>query len=106
MTTKKCRIKKGDQVTVITGKDRGKLGEVLKVFPEEGRVIVSGVKMIRRHLKVSAGNPDGIVDRESKIHVSNVSLIDPATNKPTKVGYKLLDDGKKVRFARASGQTL
>lgn len=106
MTTKKCRVKKGDHVTVITGKDRGKLGEVLKVFPEEGQLIVSGVKMIRRHLKVSAGNPDGIVDRESKIHVSNVSLIDPATNKPTKVGYKLLDDGKKVRFARASGQTL
>lgn len=106
MTAQKYRIKKGDQVVVVTGKNRGKSGEVRKVFPSEGRILVSGVNLVRRHLKVSAGNPNGIVEREAKMHISNVALVDPITKKPTKVGMKFLEDGTKVRYAKDSGEIL
>lgn len=106
MTAQKCRIKKGDRVIVVTGKNRGKSGEVSKVFPSEGRVLVGGVNLVRRHLKVSAGNPHGIVEREAKIHISNVALVDPVTKKPTKVGFKFLEDGTKARYAKDSGEIL
>jgi large subunit ribosomal protein L24 len=102
----KLKIKKGDKVIVITGRDKGKQGEVLRVMRDEGRLVVQGVHMMKRHTRPSAGNPGGIVEREASIHVSNVAHIDPKSGKPTKVGFKTLNDGRKVRFARRSGETL
>ncbi len=102
----KMKIRKGDRVTVITGKDTGKTGEILRVIPAERRVIVQGVNMIKRHTRPVAGNPGGIVEREAPIHASNVSLIDPKDDKPTRVGFRFLDDGRKVRFAKRSGEII
>jgi large subunit ribosomal protein L24 len=102
----KLKVKKGDRVVVITGSDKGKRGEILRVMPDEGRVLVSGVNLVKRHTKQSAKTQGGIVTKESPIHVSNVSLLDPKTQKPTKVGYKILGDGTKVRVARKSGETI
>jgi large subunit ribosomal protein L24 len=102
----KFKIKKGDKVVVITGRDKGKSGEVLRVLREENRVVVQGVNMVKRHTRPSAGQAGGIVDKEAAIHVSNVAHIDPKTSKPTRVGYKTLGDGRKVRFARRSGEVI
>lgn len=102
----KVKVKKGDRVIVITGSDKGKRGEILRVMPDEGRVLVSGVNLVKRHTKQSAKTQGGIISKESPIHVSNVSLLDPKTQKPTKVGYKILGDGTKVRVARKSGETI
>jgi large subunit ribosomal protein L24 len=102
----KLKIKKGDNVVVISGRDKGKQGEVLRVFPAESRVIVQGVHVAHRHTRQSMGNPGGIVDKELTIHVSNVAHIDPSSGKPTRVGYKILDGGRKVRIARRSGEVL
>ena len=102
----KMKIRKGDRVTVTTGKDTGKTGEILRVMPAERRVIVQGVNMIKRHTRPVAGNPGGIVEREAPIHASNVSLIDPKDDKPTRVGFRFLDDGRKVRFAKRSGEII
>jgi large subunit ribosomal protein L24 len=101
----KLKIKKGDNVVVVSGRDKGKSGEVLRVFPTESRVVVQGVHVARRHTKQSMGNPGGIVEKELTIHVSNVAHIDPSSGKPTRVGYKTVD-GRKVRFARRSGEML
>ena len=100
------KIKKGDRVKVITGRSKGKIGDVLRVMPTEQRVVVAGVNMIKRHTKPNRNETGGIVERESAIHVSNVALLDPKTDKPTKVGFKFLEDGRKVRIARASGETI
>ena len=103
----KLKIKKGDQVVVITGRDKGKQGEVLKVLPAESRVIVQGVNVAKRHTRPSAANPSGgIVDKELPIHVSNVAHLDPKSGKPTRVGFKLLEGGRKARVARRSGETI
>ena len=102
----KLKIKKGDNVVVISGRDKGRAGEVLRVFPKENRVIVQGVHMARRHTKARLGDPGGIVDKELTIHVSNVSHVDPQSGKATRVGYRFLDDGRKVRVARRSGEVL
>jgi len=102
----KLKVKKGDNVVVISGRDKGKQGEVLRVFPTESRVIVQGVHVAHRHTRQSMGNPGGIVDKELTIHVSNVAHIDPSSGKPTRVGYKTLDGGRKVRVARRSGEVL
>ena len=102
----KMKIKKGDTVVVISGRDKGRRGEVLRVLPQEGRLIVQGVHVARRHTKPRMGDPGGIVDKELTIHVSNVAHIDPQSNKPTRVGYRLLDGGRKVRFARRSGEVI
>ena len=102
----KLKIKKGDNVVVISGRDKGRVGEVLRVFPALGRVIVQGVHVAHRHTKPSVGNPGGIVDKELTIHVSNVAHVDPQSGKPTRVGYRLLDGGRKVRVARRSGEVL
>jgi large subunit ribosomal protein L24 len=104
--THKFKIKKGDKVVVITGRDKGKSGEVLKVLRDEDRVLVQGVHMVKRHTRASAGQTGGIVEKEAPIHVSNVAHIDPKSNKPTRVGYKTLEDGRKVRVARRSGEVL
>jgi large subunit ribosomal protein L24 len=102
----KMKIKKGDNVVVISGRDKGKAGEVLRVLPTERRLIVQGVHVARRHTKPRMGDPGGIVDKELTIDVSNVAHIDPQSRKPTRVGYKTLDDGRKVRFARRSGEVI
>jgi large subunit ribosomal protein L24 len=102
----KFKIKKGDRVVVITGRDKGKSGEVLRVLRDDDRVVVQGVNMVKRHTRPQPGNPGGIVEKEASIHVSNVAHIDPKTNKPTRVGYKLLEDGRKVRVARRSAEVL
>jgi large subunit ribosomal protein L24 len=102
----KLKIKKGDNVVVLTGRDKGKTGTVMKVMPKESRVIVQGVNVVKRHTRPAAGQQGGIVEKESTIHVSNVSLIDPKTSKPTRVGFKTVDDGRKVRVARRSGEVL
>lgn len=102
----KLKVKKGDRVVVISGSDKGKRGEILRVMPDEGRVLVSGVNLVKRHTKQSAKTQGGIISKESSIHVSNVSLLDPKTQKPTKVGFKILGDGTKVRVARKSGETI
>jgi large subunit ribosomal protein L24 len=102
----KMKIRKGDHVVVITGKDKGKKGEVLKVMPAENRVIVSGVAVVRRHQRQTATQEGGIITKEGPIHVSNVALEDPKDGSPTRVGYKFLKDGRKVRFAKRSGETI
>ena len=102
----KLKIKKGDHVGVITGKDRGKKGEVLKVMPEENRAIVKGVAMVRRHQRQTPSQEGGIIAKEAPIHISNLALEDPKDGKPTRVGYKFLKDGRKVRFARRSGEVI
>src|SRR5215469_4116094 len=102
----KLKIRKGDKVVVITGKDKGKTGEVLRVEPKEARVVVQGVNMVKRHTKPAMGNPGGIVEKEATIHISNVAHIDPKSNLPTRVGYKTLQDGRKVRVAKRSGEVL
>lgn len=102
----KTKIKKGDQVIVNTGKDKGKKGEVLKTIPAKSRVIVQGVNVVKKHQKPTQTSAGGIEEKELSIHVSNVSLADPKTDKPTRVGYKMLKGGKKVRVAKASGQDI
>jgi large subunit ribosomal protein L24 len=99
-------MRKGDHVVVVTGKDKGKRGEVLKMLPAENRAIVKGVAMIRRHQKQTAAQEGGIVAKEAAIHVSNLALEDPKDGKPTRVGYKFLKDGRKVRFAKRSGEVI
>jgi large subunit ribosomal protein L24 len=102
----KLKIKKGDNVVVITGRDKGKRGEVLRVLPTESRLIVQGVHVARRHTRQRMGDPGGIVEKELTIHISNVAHIDPSLSKPTRVGYKFLEDGRKVRIARRSGEVI
>jgi large subunit ribosomal protein L24 len=102
----KVKIKKGDHVVVLTGKDKGKHGEVLKVLPAENRAIVKGVSMVRRHQRQTASQEGGIITKEAPIHISNIALEDPKDGKPTRVGYKFLKDGRKVRFARRSGEVI
>lgn len=101
----KWRIKKGDTVKVIAGKSKGEQGEILHVLRKERRVIVKGVNVAERHQKPSQGNPGGVIKKEQSIHASNVMLIDPSTDKPTRVGMKVID-GKKVRVARRTGSVI
>ncbi|WP_074011184.1 50S ribosomal protein L24 [Numidum massiliense] len=104
---KKLRIKKDDTVIVISGKDKGEKGRVLHTYPREHRVLVEGVNMVKKHAQPSQDNPQGgIVTQEAPIHASNVMLIDPKTGAPTRIGFKTLDNGKKVRFARKSGEVI
>ena len=100
----KLKIRKGDRVVVITGRDKGKSGQVLRVIPAESRAIVQGVNVARRHQRQTAAQEGGIISKEMPIHVSNIALADPKTGKATRVGYKFLKDGKKVRFAKRSGE--
>lgn len=104
--TYKLKIKKGDQVIVTTGRDSGKKGEVLKVLPKENRVVVQGINLVKRHSKPSAAQLGGIVEKEASIHASNVALLDPKSGKATKVGIKVLEDGKKLRVSKASGEVI
>jgi large subunit ribosomal protein L24 len=102
----KLKIKKGDKVVVLAGRDKGKTGEVLKAFPRDNKVIVQGVNVVKRHQKPTTTVQGGIIEREAKIHVSNVAHIDPKDSKPTRVGFKTLEDGTKVRVAKRSGEVI
>lgn len=102
-----ARIRKGDTVVVITGVNKGVRGEVLRVFPTASRAIVQGVNIATRHIKQTRmGQDSGIVHQEASIHLSNLKLIDPKSEQPTKVGFRVLEDGRKVRVARATGQVI
>jgi large subunit ribosomal protein L24 len=101
-----ARLKKGDRVAVLAGRDKGKSGDILKLIPKSDRAIVQGVNMVKRHTAPSGGNAGGIVEKEATIHVSNLALTDPKDDKPTRVGSKVLDDGRKVRFAKRSGEVI
>ena len=102
-----AKIKKGDKVVVLSGKDKGKHGEVVKAMPKDGKVVVSGINMISRHTKPSQGDPQGgIKRREAPMYVSKVALEDPKTGKPTRVGFRIEADGKKVRIAKRSGEVI
>ncbi len=100
------KIKKGDHVIVLAGRDKGKHGEVVEVRPKEGRALVRGVNMVRRHQKQSQTTEAGIISKEAPIQLSNLALEDPKDGKPTRVGFKFLADGKKVRFAKRSGEVI
>jgi len=99
-----AKFKKGDTVTVLAGKDKGKRGEILRVLRVESRLLVRGVNMVKRHTRPSQTTQGGIVEKEASIHVSNVSHIDPKSDEATRVGFKLMEDGSKVRFAKRSGE--
>jgi large subunit ribosomal protein L24 len=100
----KLKIKKGDKVVVISGSDKGKTGEVLRVLPKDERLVVQGVNMVKRHTRPSGAQAGGIVEKEATIHISNVAHIDPKSQKPTRVGFKFIDGDRKVRFAKRSGE--
>jgi large subunit ribosomal protein L24 len=100
------KIKKGDHVIVIAGRDKGKHGEVVEMLPKEERAIVRGVNVVRRHQKQTAAQEGGIISKEAPIHISNLALEDPKDGKPTRVGFKVLGDGRKVRYAKRSGEVI
>lgn len=101
-----AKVRKGDKVVVISGRDKGKRGEVLRVFPKEGRVLVSGANMVKRHQKQTMNQQAGIVPKEAPIHLSKIAHADPKTGEATRIGFKTLKDGSKVRFAKKSGEVL
>ena len=100
------KIKKGDNVVVLAGRDKGKRGEVITVMPKENRALVRGINMVRRHQRQSGTQEGGIISKEGPIQISNLALEDPKDGKPTRVGFKLLADGKKVRIAKRSGEQI
>jgi large subunit ribosomal protein L24 len=106
MSNIKLRLKKNDKVIVIAGKDKGKQGIVLKVIKEERKLLVEGVNHVKRHSKPSMKTQGGVISKEMPIAISNVAYLDPKEEKPTKIGYKILEDGKKVRFAKLSGEII
>ncbi len=106
MTQLKLKVKKGDRVVVIAGRDRGKRGEVLRVIPAENRAVVQGINMVQRHQKQSPQQDGGILSKEAPIHISNIAVEDPADGTPSRIGFKFTDDGRKVRFAKRSGETI
>ncbi|MDJ1157289.1 50S ribosomal protein L24 [Chelatococcus sp. SYSU_G07232] len=101
-----AKIKKGDKVVVLTGRDKGKTGEVIQVLPKEQRALVRGVNLVKRHQRQTANQEGGIVSKEASLHLSNLAFADPKDGKPTRVGFKTLDDGRKVRFAKRSGDLI
>ena len=101
----KLKVRKDDEVVVITGRDKGKSGKVIRVIPDELRVVVQGINMVKRHTRPAQGRQGGIVEKEAPIHVSNVAHLDPKDRSPTKVGFKTVD-GRKLRFARKSGEMI
>ncbi|HUE64761.1 MAG TPA: 50S ribosomal protein L24 [Rhizomicrobium sp.] len=99
-------IRKGDKVVVISGSDKGKKGSVLKIFPKESRALVQGVNMVKRHQRQTQSQQAGIVTKESPVHLSNIAHADPKTGKATRIGFKTLGDGRRVRFAKKSGEVI
>ena len=101
-----AKIKKGDKVVVTTGRDKGRTGEVVQVMPKEERALVRGVHMVKRHQRQTMNQEGGIISKEAPVHLSNLALADPRDGKPTRVGFRILDDGRKVRFAKRSGEQI
>ena len=101
-----AKIKKGDTVVVIAGRDKGRSGEVIEMRRDDGRALVRGVNIVKRHTKQTAQSEGGIISKEAPIHVSNLAVADPKDGKPTRVGFKVLEDGRKVRFAKRSGDLI
>ena len=101
-----AKIKKGDKVVVTTGRDKGRTGEVVEVRPKEERALVRGVNMVKRHQRQTMNQEGGIISKEAPVHLSNLAYADPKDGKPTRVGFKVLDDGRKVRFAKRSGELI
>ncbi len=100
------KVRKGDKVVVLSGRDKGKTGEILRMVPSDGKAIVQGVNMVKRHTAPSQASAGGILEREAPIHVSNLAHVDPKDSQPTRVGYRTLEDGRKVRFAKRSGELI
>ena len=101
-----AKIKKGDKVVVTTGRDKGRAGEVMRVIPKEDRAVVQGINLVKRHQRQSQTQEAGIISKEATIHLSNLAFADPTDGKPTRVGFKVLEDGRKVRFAKRSGDLI
>lgn len=101
-----AKVKKGDRVIVLAGKDKGRTGEVIRIMPAENRALVRGVNIVTRHQRQSAGQEGGLVRKEAPIHLSNIAVEDRESGKPTRIGFKVLEDGKKVRVAKRSGETI
>lgn len=102
----KFKIRSGDEVVVVCGRDKGKSGKVMKVFPQTHRVILGGINVVVKHSKPTQNSEGGIIKKEKSIHISNLAILDPKENKPSKVGFKFLKDGEKVRFAKLSGEVI
>ena len=98
-----AKIRKGDKVVVLTGRDKGRSGEVVEVRPSEGRALVRGINMVKRHQRQTANQEGGIISKEGTIHLSNLAVADPKSGKPTRIGFKLMKDGQRVRIAKRSG---
>jgi large subunit ribosomal protein L24 len=103
---RKLRLRRGDEVIVVSGRDKGRKGQIVRMQRDRERVIVQGANMVKRHTRPSAGQPGGIVEKEAALHISNVALVDPKTGEASRIGYKFLEDGRKVRFAKASGEVI
>ena len=101
-----AKIKKGDKVVVLTGRDKGRTGEVVQVMPKEERALVRGVNLVKRHQRQTMNQEGGIIQKEAPVHLSNLAFADPKDGKPTRVGFKILDDGRKVRVAKRSGELI
>ena len=101
-----AKVKKGDRVVVTAGRDKGKSGEVIRVYPTESRVLVAGVNVIKRHQRQTQRQQGGIVSKEAPVHLSKIAHVDPKTGGPTRVGFKRLEDGRLVRFAKKSGEVI
>ncbi|MGI6244967.1 MAG: 50S ribosomal protein L24 [Pseudochelatococcus sp.] len=101
-----AKIRKGDKVVVLAGRDKGRSGEVLRVIPDEGRALVRGVNIVKRHTRQSASSEGGIISKEAPLHLSNLAVADPKDGQPTRVGFRILEDGRKVRFAKRSGDVI
>ena len=101
-----AKIKKGDKVVVLAGRDKGRSGEVIQVMPKEERALVRGINIVKRHQRQTASQEGGIISKEAPIHLSNVAHADPKDGKPTRVGFQVLDDGRKVRVAKRSGERI
>lgn len=102
----KFKLKKGDDVVVLAGRDKGKSGEIIEVRRDDDRVVVRGVNMVKRHQRQTQTQEGGIIEKEAALHISNVAIRDPKTKKPSRIGYKTLEDGRKVRVAKVSGEVI
>ena len=101
-----AKIKKGDTVVVLTGRDEGRSGEVIQVMPKDEKALVRGINLVKKHQKQTQNQEGGIISKEAAIHLSNLAVADPKDGKPTRVGFRILDDGRKVRFAKRSGKDI
>ena len=102
----KLKLKKGDKVIVLVGKSKGTVGEILKVFPINGRVLVRGANLVKRHTKPTQSSTGGIIEKENSINISNIAFYDDKKEKGSRLGYKILEDGRKVRFSKLSGEVI